>query len=121
MWQVLRAAGGQPAGLRAYHQLRVEAGTPVYGVDIDETNLPQEVARTDDASLARILSENLRAGRTMKYYADLEKMILGANTTQVDAAFRKYVDPKKMAIFEAGDFSGKTGESKASKAGSAPQ
>src|SRR5205814_6448432 len=49
------------------------------GVTNDELNLAkrgylqgQEVTRTDDGSLARILTENLRAGRTMQYYADLE-------------------------------------------------
>jgi folate-binding protein YgfZ len=44
-WQALLAAGARPGGLQAYHILRVEAGTPLYGLDIDETNLPQEVAR----------------------------------------------------------------------------
>jgi folate-binding protein YgfZ len=48
-WQSLRQAGAVPAGLDAYEILRVEAGTPVYGLDIDETNLPQEVGRTDRA------------------------------------------------------------------------
>jgi glycine cleavage system T protein len=46
-WQALLAIGARPAGLEAYQTLRVEAGTPVYGLDIDETNLPQEVARTE--------------------------------------------------------------------------
>jgi glycine cleavage system T protein len=47
VWQTLLAAGARPAGSEAYRTLRVEAGTPVYGLDIDETNLPQEVARTE--------------------------------------------------------------------------
>jgi folate-binding protein YgfZ len=45
VWQALVAAGARPAGLEAYDLLRIEAGTPVYLVDIDDTNLPQEVAR----------------------------------------------------------------------------
>jgi folate-binding protein YgfZ len=49
VWQALCQGGVRPAGLRAYHLLRVEAGTPVYGLDIDETNLPQEVGRTEQA------------------------------------------------------------------------
>jgi len=28
-----------------YHRLRIEAGTPAYGVDVDESNLPQELQR----------------------------------------------------------------------------
>ena len=47
IWQRFHSAGVRDAGLRCYHTLRVEAGTPAYGVDIDETNLPQEVGRTD--------------------------------------------------------------------------
>jgi folate-binding protein YgfZ len=47
VWPALITGGAQPAGLQAYHILRVEAGTPVYGLDIDETNLPQEVGRVE--------------------------------------------------------------------------
>src|SRR4029077_577828 len=47
VWQALIAGGAQPAGLQAYHTLRIEAGTPVYGLDIDDSNLPQEVGRTE--------------------------------------------------------------------------
>jgi tRNA-modifying protein YgfZ len=47
MAKALHGAGAIPAGLEAYETLRVEAGTPVFGVDMDETNLPQEVGRID--------------------------------------------------------------------------
>ncbi len=36
-----------PIGFRAFNILRVEAGIPWYGVDVDDTNFPQE-ARMDD-------------------------------------------------------------------------
>lgn len=45
IWQALVAAGARPAGLRAYELLRVEAGTPVYGVDMDESRFVVEVNR----------------------------------------------------------------------------
>jgi len=77
----------------------------------------QEVGRTDDRSLAGILSNNLRAGRTMKYYSDLEQKIKAATPAQVNEAFRKYVDPKRIVIIEAGDFKGKPAEAKAAPAG----
>jgi folate-binding protein YgfZ len=41
----LQAAGVSTAPLAGYEILRVEAGIPEYGKDIDETNLPQEVGR----------------------------------------------------------------------------
>jgi folate-binding protein YgfZ len=47
--RLLTQHGAVSAGMHVYHQLRVEAGTPLYGVDIDETNLPQEVGRTERA------------------------------------------------------------------------
>jgi folate-binding protein YgfZ len=43
VWRMLTAAGAKPAGLEAYETLRVEAGTPVYGVDIDENRFVMEV------------------------------------------------------------------------------
>jgi folate-binding protein YgfZ len=49
VWHYLRAADVRLAGLEAYHTLRVEAGTPLYGMDIDETNLAPEVGRTRQA------------------------------------------------------------------------
>jgi folate-binding protein YgfZ len=49
LWQALVAAGARPAGLRAYEPLRIEAGTPEYGRDVDETVLAPEVGRTRQA------------------------------------------------------------------------
>jgi folate-binding protein YgfZ len=45
----LENAGAVPCGGEAYESARIEAGTPVYGVDISEANLPQEVARDEAA------------------------------------------------------------------------
>ncbi len=97
------------------------------GVTPDELELAkkgylqgQEVSRTDDSSLARILTENLRAGRTMKYYAELETRIRAATPKEVDEAFRKYVDPKRMIIVEAGDLEGSASEAKVPKTGTVP-
>jgi folate-binding protein YgfZ len=53
VWQALDRAGKPhglvPMGRTGYEALRVEAGLPQYGIDIDETNLPQEVGRNDRA------------------------------------------------------------------------
>jgi folate-binding protein YgfZ len=49
LWEALIGAGARPAGLEAYEVLRIEAGTPRYGVDIDDSNLPQEVGRSERA------------------------------------------------------------------------
>src|SRR5262249_10500842 len=49
LWKALVAAGARPAGLLAYEPLRIEAGTPVYGLDVDESVLAPEVGRTRQA------------------------------------------------------------------------
>jgi folate-binding protein YgfZ len=45
--QKLVESGAVLCGDAAFHVLRVEAGTPLFGVDFDESNLPQEVGRDD--------------------------------------------------------------------------
>jgi folate-binding protein YgfZ len=47
--QQLEAAGAVACGLEAWDSLRVEAGLPLFGVDFDHSNLPQEVARDAEA------------------------------------------------------------------------
>jgi len=42
-------AGAQPCGREALEAARVECGTPIYGRDITEKNLPQEIARDQRA------------------------------------------------------------------------
>src|SRR5262249_19267452 len=45
LWQVLTEAGARPAGLDAFELLRVEAGVPVFGKDIDEERFVVEINR----------------------------------------------------------------------------
>jgi folate-binding protein YgfZ len=45
IWEGLRSAGAKPAGIEAYELLRVEAGVPVFGKDIDEERFVVEVNR----------------------------------------------------------------------------
>lgn len=49
LWQRLVDGGISPAGAAAFHALRIEAGSPWYGSDITDENLPQEVGRTERA------------------------------------------------------------------------
>jgi folate-binding protein YgfZ len=49
VWGLLTRAGAKPAGLEAFDLLRVEAGTPVRGADIDETRFVVEVGRVAQA------------------------------------------------------------------------
>ena len=49
VWKSLVQAGARRAGQTAYESLRIEAGTPLYGPDIDESILAPEVGRTAQA------------------------------------------------------------------------
>jgi folate-binding protein YgfZ len=42
MWRLALDAGAEPAGLAAWEVARVEAGRPEWGLDIDDTTIPQE-------------------------------------------------------------------------------
>src|SRR6202012_5036123 len=46
VWESLQAAGAEPWGLEAMEALRVLEATPLYGVDLNDRDLPQETAQT---------------------------------------------------------------------------
>jgi len=64
----------------------------------------ESLARTQDPSLVQILCENLTVGRSMKYYADLEKRISGLSAEDIVAVLRRRIEPKRFFIVTAGDF-----------------
>jgi len=64
----------------------------------------QQVSRTNDGVLTGLLTENLEADRTMAFYSELEKRINALTPEQVLEALKKYIDPKKLVIVDAGDF-----------------
>jgi folate-binding protein YgfZ len=45
VWDILLRAGATPAGQTTYEALRIEAGTPEFGPDIDENRFAPEVGR----------------------------------------------------------------------------
>ena len=46
VWETLQAAGAHPCGLEAMEALRVLEATPLYGVDLNDRDLPQETGQT---------------------------------------------------------------------------
>jgi len=44
-WSALEGAGATPVGGRAWDALRVRSGSPIDGVDVDDTNVPLEAPR----------------------------------------------------------------------------
>jgi folate-binding protein YgfZ len=45
VWKMLVAAGARPAGPQTIETLRIEAGMPIYGIDVDENRFVMEVPR----------------------------------------------------------------------------
>jgi zinc protease len=64
----------------------------------------EKVGRTSDAALAGRLATNLQLGRTFSHAGELDRRIESLTPEEVRAAFRKYIDPKKLVIVRAGDF-----------------
>jgi zinc protease len=64
----------------------------------------QKVGRTGDAALAGQVVGNLYLGRTFAHAREVEKRIAALTPEDVKAAFRKYIDPKRLVIVRAGDF-----------------
>ena len=68
----------------------------------------RQVGRAEEASIAALLDQRKRWGRTMEWDAQLEIKVAAPTPEQVNAAFRKYMDPSAVSIVKAGDFQ-KTG------------
>ncbi len=64
----------------------------------------RQVNRSQDRSLAGMLSGNLFVGRTLAYDKDLERQVAALTPDQIVTALRKWIDPGKITIVKAGDF-----------------
>jgi len=67
----------------------------------------REVQRTQDAPLAAKLSNDLDLDRTMAFDAELERQVRALTVEQVNAAYRRYLDPSQISVVKAGDFASK--------------
>jgi zinc protease len=63
-----------------------------------------KVSRTADAGIASQIVSNIDLGRTFAHESEQEQRIREVSPDDVKAAFRKYIDPKKLVIVRAGDF-----------------
>jgi zinc protease len=60
--------------------------------------------RANDNELVGTLVNRRFTGRTMAYDEEFEKKIAALTPAEVNAALRKYIDPKRIIIMRAGDF-----------------
>jgi len=70
----------------------------------------QRAGRATDGSLATLLEQTTRTGRTTAFTAEVEAKIRALTAEQVSAALRKYLKPEKIAVIHAGDFPREEGE-----------
>jgi glycine cleavage system T protein len=66
-----------PFGLRALDSLRIEAGIPVYGVDVDETNMMLEAGVADAVSFTKGCYTGQEAVAMATYRGHVSKKLVG--------------------------------------------
>ena len=64
----------------------------------------RRLERAQDNTLAAVLASQAEIDRTMAFNEKIDREIEAATLAQVNAAFRKYVDPSKLVFVYAGDF-----------------
>ena len=64
----------------------------------------QVVARSQEQILIRSIAARDQLGRTMHWDAQMEAKIQALTPAQVNAAFRRHLDPAELSIVKAGDF-----------------
>jgi zinc protease len=64
----------------------------------------ETLGRSQDGSLVGLLSGRARFDRTLRFDESFEAKVAALTVDQVNAAFRKYVDPAQLIFVKAGDF-----------------
>ena len=62
------------------------------------------VGRSTDGALLNLIASHEQLDRPLAWDADLETKIQALTADQINAAFRKHIDPKALSIVKAGDF-----------------
>jgi zinc protease len=62
------------------------------------------VGRSTDGALLNLIASHEQLDRPFKWDADLEAKIQALTVEQINAAFRKHIDPNGVSIVKAGDF-----------------
>jgi zinc protease len=64
----------------------------------------RKLSRTQDGALAGRLANNLYLGRQFAWDADFDAKIAALTPQQIQSALQRYLDPHKLSIVKAGDF-----------------
>ena len=84
----------------------IDEGFTQEELDAAKTGLLQNnlVSRAQDEYLLTTLNNNMVYKRDMEYYKKLDEQIGKLTLDQVNAAFRKYIQPERLNVVKAGDF-----------------
>ncbi len=77
LWNALHDAGARPVGYDALEILRIEAGLPRFGVDMDETNVVTEAALDDAVSYTKGCYVGQEIIARIKYRGHVAKKLSG--------------------------------------------
>jgi folate-binding protein YgfZ len=77
LWNALQQAGAQPVGYDALETLRIEAGVPRYGVDMDDTNVVTETNLDDAVSYTKGCYIGQEIIARIKYRGHVAKKLSG--------------------------------------------
>ena len=77
LWANLQTTGARPFGYEALEILRIEAGVPLYGVDMDETNVVTEAALDDAVSYTKGCYVGQEIIARIKYRGHVAKKLSG--------------------------------------------
>jgi len=77
LWEALQKAGARPVGYDAFEILRIEAGLPRYGVDMDDTNVVTEAALDDAVSYTKGCYVGQEIIARIKYRGHVAKKLTG--------------------------------------------
>ncbi len=77
LWQALQTAGARPVGHEALEILRIEAGIPRYGIDMDESNVITETALDDAVSYTKGCYVGQEIIARIKYRGHVAKKLSG--------------------------------------------
>jgi folate-binding protein YgfZ len=77
LWTALSEAGARPVGLAALEILRIEAGEPRYGIDMDETNVVSETNLDDAISFTKGCYIGQEIIARIKYRGHVAKKLTG--------------------------------------------
>ena len=77
LWEELTTAGARPAGFEALEILRIEAGQPRYGVDMDETNVVTETNLDEAISYTKGCYIGQEIVARIKYRGHVAKKLTG--------------------------------------------